>query len=143
MDTGPYANPAQAALALRRALAADPGNLVVRLGLMELFRQQGRLEESVGCLRKALVLRPDLAVIHNNLGNALKDQGRLDDAIACYRKAAALQPDYWEAHSNLIMTLHYSERQFDEGLPAAIRSNARRSSVAVCQRCAGSFARHL
>lgn len=46
METGPYANPSQAVLALRRALARDPGNRTFRLGLMELYWQQGRLEEA-------------------------------------------------------------------------------------------------
>lgn len=110
-----------AVLCYRKAVELKPEFPEALSNLGHALKQQGRLEESVAFLRKALVLRPDLAVIHNNLGNTLKDQGRLDDAIACYRKATALQPDYWEAHSNLIMTLHYSERQFDEGLPAAIR----------------------
>ena len=46
METGAYANPAQAALALRRALAADPGNRTYQLGLMELYRGEGRLDEA-------------------------------------------------------------------------------------------------
>jgi len=46
LETGAYANPAQAALALRRALAGDPGNRTFQLGLIELYRGLGRLEEA-------------------------------------------------------------------------------------------------
>ena len=65
------------------------------------FKQTGRLNESLLPMQKSVVLSPQDAEAHNNLGNTLKNLGRLDDAEASLRQAIALKPDYAEAHSNL------------------------------------------
>ena len=74
METGSFAHPAQAVLALRRALAADPANRAFRLGLMELYRQQGRLEEARAMAEEDLAagsdreLRQVLRLVYAELG---------------------------------------------------------------------------
>ena len=69
------------------------------------FKQTGRLNESLLPMQKSVGLSPQDAEAHNNLGITLFELGRLDDAEASYRKAIALKPDYAEAHSNLGNTL--------------------------------------
>jgi len=137
LDTGPYANPAQAALALRRALAADPGNIVVRLGLMELFRQQGRLDEARALGEAALgqggdlprlmgliyaelgAVEPLLEMIsaHDGAGLAALDAGaralnvgRLDAALALFRWGLERRPEDWGGWLNLCKALIHAHR---------------------------------
>ena len=69
------------------------------------FKQMGRVNESLLPMKKSADLSPQDAESHSNLGVTLKELGRLDDAEASYRKAIALKPDYAEAHSNLGNTL--------------------------------------
>ena len=73
------------------------------LGLV--FKQTGRLNESLLSMEESVELSPQDAESHSNLGVTLKELGRLDDAEASYRKAIALKPDYAEAHYNLGNTL--------------------------------------
>ncbi len=109
LETGPYAHPAQAALALRRALAGDPRNLTFRLGLMELYRRLGRLEEArrLGEEEPAPGVTGSLAVVLAELGDAgaalARCAGHPDEAAllfeAGYRALAAAQ---YEAADQLL-----------------------------------------
>lgn len=114
----------EAVVCYQRAIALKPGYPEALNNLAKGLQDQGRLDEAIACFRKAAALRSDIPEIHNNLGNALADTGRLDDAIACYRTALALRPETQQAYSNLLMTLHYSERQFDEEYPRTVRAYA-------------------
>jgi protein O-GlcNAc transferase len=114
----------EAVICYQRAVALKPDYPEALNNLAKGLQDQGRLDEAVACFRRAAALRPDIPEIHNNLGNALADMGRLDDAIACYRTALALRPETQQAYSNLLMTLHYSERQFDEEYPHTVRAYA-------------------
>ena len=114
----------EAVVCYQRAIALKPDYPEALNNLGKGLQDQGRLDEAVARFQKASQLRPDIPEIHNNLGNALADQGRLDDAIACYQKALALRPETQQAYSNLLMTLHYSERQFDEQHPRTVRAYA-------------------
>ena len=69
------------------------------------FRQTGRLKESLLVIQQSVDLSPQDAEAHSNLGITLRELGRLDEAEASYRKSIALKPDYAEAHSNLGNTL--------------------------------------
>jgi tetratricopeptide (TPR) repeat protein len=140
MDLGSYANPAQAALALRRALAQEPGNPIFLKGLMELYRQLGRLAEAralgEGHLdqggRDAEVLRL-LALVYAALGETstllafLKGregeaasavetgthalcQGRLDTAMATLDRALELEPENWRAWMTTCQALIHAHR---------------------------------
>ena len=70
-----------------------------------LFKQAGKLEDSVIANQKVLEISPNDAEAHSNLGLTLKDLGRLEDAETSYKKAIAIKPDYAEAYSNLGNTL--------------------------------------
>ena len=70
-----------------------------------LFKQTGRLNESLITNQKSVQLSPDDATAHSNLGITLKELGRLDEALASYNQAIALKPDLAEAHYNLGITL--------------------------------------
>ena len=69
------------------------------------FKQTGRLQDSVVINQKVLEISPHDADAHYNLGNTLKELGRLEDAEASYSKAIAIKPDLAEAHCNLGSTL--------------------------------------
>ena len=114
----------EAVICYQRAVALKPDYPEALNNLAKGLQDQGRLDEAVACFRKAAALRPEIPEIHNNLGNALADMGRLDAAIACYRTALALRPETQQAYSNLLMTLHYSEHQFDEEYPRTVRAYA-------------------
>jgi tetratricopeptide (TPR) repeat protein len=69
------------------------------------FKQTGRLQDSLIASERALGISPNDAESHSNLANTLKDLGRLEEAGTSYKKAIAIKPDYAEAHSNLGFTL--------------------------------------
>jgi tetratricopeptide (TPR) repeat protein len=69
------------------------------------FRQTGRLQESLITNQRAVALSPNDTEALNSLGITLKELGRLKDAEASYSKAIAIKPEYAEAHSNLANTL--------------------------------------
>jgi Tfp pilus assembly protein PilF len=66
-----------------------------------LFKQTGKLQDSLIANQRAVAISPNDAESHNNLGDTLQELGRLEDAQASYRKAIAIKPDLAEAHSNL------------------------------------------
>ena len=70
-----------------------------------IFKQTGRLQESLIVNQKAVELVQNDAEAHSNLGTALQELGRLEDAEASYKKAIAIKPDLAEAHYNLGITL--------------------------------------
>jgi len=70
-----------------------------------LFKQTGKLQDSLIANQKGLEISPNDAEAHSNLGNTLKELGRLEDAETSYNKAIAIKPDFAEAHSNLGNTL--------------------------------------
>ena len=69
------------------------------------FKQTGRLKESLIANQRAVEISPNDAEAHSNLGLTLKELGRLEDAEASYSKAIAIKPDLAEAHNNLGATL--------------------------------------
>ena len=81
--------------------------------LAVVFKETGRLNESLLLMQRAAELSPQDAETHSNLGAALKELGKLDDAEASLIHAIALQPDYASAHYNLGNTLKELGR-FDE-----------------------------
>jgi tetratricopeptide (TPR) repeat protein len=89
--------PAAAADAFRRAVAAAPDHAAAQGSLGLALAQLGELDAAIDALRAALALAPDDAGLRYNLGNALREQGRLDEALDAYRAALAVQPDFIEA----------------------------------------------
>lgn len=69
------------------------------------FKQTGRLQESLIANQRAVAISPNDAEAHSNLGNTLKEIGRLEEAEASYRIAIAINPQFAEIHSNLGIVL--------------------------------------
>jgi tetratricopeptide (TPR) repeat protein len=69
------------------------------------FKQTGKLQDSLIANQKVLELSPDDAEAYSNLGVTLKDLGRLEDAAKSYQNAIEIKPEYAEANSNLGNTL--------------------------------------
>lgn len=90
-----------AIVALRSALAANPGDAVVHNSYGGALSATGRLAEAVAQYRKAIELSPEYPDPHNNLGSALATMGRFEEAIQEFRRALELKPDYPEAHTSL------------------------------------------
>ncbi len=65
------------------------------------FKQTGRISESVTFMRKSVQLNPLDAEAHNNYGVTLQELGRLEEAEGCYTQAIILEPNYIEANNNL------------------------------------------
>ena len=70
-----------------------------------LFRQAGKLEDSVIVNQKVLEISPNDAEAHSNLGNTLHELGRLEEAEESCKKAIEIKPDLAETHNNLGNTL--------------------------------------
>ena len=85
------------------------------------FKQTGRLQDSLIANQKAVEISPNDAEAQSNLGVTLKELGRLEDAETSYKKAIAIKPDYAEAHSNLGITLQELGR-LEDALTAVIKS---------------------
>ena len=69
------------------------------------FKQTGRLQDSLLANLKALEIFPNDTEAHSNLGIALQELGKLEEAETSYKKAIAIKPDFAGAHSNLGSTL--------------------------------------
>jgi tetratricopeptide (TPR) repeat protein len=70
----------------------------------EVFKKQGRLNDSIACYQQALAFKPDSAEIYYDLGNTYHCQKSYGNAIRCYQKALELRPDFVEAYYNLANT---------------------------------------
>ncbi len=98
----------EAATGYERILVADRENWQALSNLAGVYRERGRLVESVSLFRRAIEKRPDSAVLYTNLGVALKDLGYFDEADSAHRKALELDRNFWVGHSNLLFSLNYS-----------------------------------
>lgn len=85
MDCGPFANPGQASLALRRQLAAEPDNPGLRLALMELYRGLGRLEEAAVLGEAGLAAAPEDEDLRLHLGLVYAALGATEPLLALLR----------------------------------------------------------
>ena len=56
------------------------------------FKQTGRISESITYMQKSLQLNPLDAEAHNNYGVILQELGRLEEAEASYTRAIKLEP---------------------------------------------------
>ena len=65
------------------------------------FKQMGKINESLVASQKSVQLDPRDAEAYNNLGITLQELGKLKEAEASYRQAITLKPDYAEAYNNL------------------------------------------
>ena len=79
----------------------DPNHLLCWKVLGAIFKQTGRLHESLLAIQRIVAISPNDAEAYSNLGVMLKALGRLEEAETSYKKAISLKPDYAEAYSNL------------------------------------------
>jgi Flp pilus assembly protein TadD len=86
-DSGKFA---EAEAVLRTAIAADPGNAILRNARGVMFAAMRRHLDAVWCYRDALAYDPRSVGTWTNLGNALTQLNHLKSAIACHRRAIAL-----------------------------------------------------
>jgi tetratricopeptide (TPR) repeat protein len=65
------------------------------------FKENGKLLESLDACKKAVDLMPKDAEAHNNLGITLEEIGSLQDAEKSYKKAILLNSNFPQFHNNL------------------------------------------
>jgi len=112
---------AEAELAARRAVKADPHYIAAWNNLGIILQESGQFQEALACLQRVAAAQQDNAEVHNNLGNTYKRLGELDAALASYQRALALHPQYAQAYSNLAFLLN-DLRRVDEAVAAAQRA---------------------
>ena len=66
-----------------------------------IYRQAGKLPESVAALEKAVAANPRQPIYFNQLGISYRQHGQFDKAREAYEKAIALDSNYAAAHLNL------------------------------------------
>ena len=91
------------------------------LGL--LFKQLGRVNESVAAMQRSVNLAPQDAEAQNNLGVMLQELGRFEEAETSFTEAVSLSPDYALAHYNLGNTLKEMSR-LEEAMASYTRAIA-------------------
>jgi len=122
---GDLKRPAEAAAALRIALALRPGYDKPLVGLGSAAYGAERLEEAVRCWERALRSNPaQSAGVWFNLGVALQLRGSAAAAMSAFNKAEALMPDDPRVASQRLLCLNYLDlpgerllaehRRFDE-----------------------------
>lgn len=98
---------AEAEVALRELLAADPSLHEAQFMLGHVLRDSGRLDEAISSYRRAIALKADYADAYIAWGNVLNDQGRPNEAAALYLDAIKYDPDAPDAYANLGNSLQY------------------------------------
>ncbi|HWD41678.1 MAG TPA: sulfotransferase [Fimbriimonas sp.] len=71
---------------------AAPNTLEAVFWLALLYRQVGRIRESIDCAERAIELNPREANLHSNLGLTFMAAGQPAEAVSCFQKAAELNP---------------------------------------------------
>ena len=66
-----------------------------------LFKETGRLIESLNAIQRSVQLSPEDTMAHYNLANTLKELGQFENALVSYKKAIALKPDFAKAYDRL------------------------------------------
>lgn len=85
-----------------------------------IFKETGRLEESLLASQKSVQLLPDDAEARNNLGATAQEMGKIADAETCYRTAISLDKNHAGAHANLGIVLQKQGKLLEAEL--ALRS---------------------
>ena len=82
--------PAEALLALQRAVSLAPENVSFHITLGNIYLMLERDAAAARAFRQALSIAPDSAPAHVNLATTLKRQGRLEEAVMSFRTALGL-----------------------------------------------------
>jgi Flp pilus assembly protein TadD len=118
-------NVKNALIALKEAVALQPGTVNFQLNLGEFLRRQGRLPEAEAVLRTALALAPTDTDIVCVLAVTVHQQGRSADALPLFRAAVAGSRPRPEAHL---------------GLGTLLLANGERSEARACFEAALALA---
>ena len=92
---------AEAAPALRRALALLPQDAETHHNLAIVLQALGQSPAAEASYRRAIQLKPDYFQAHNDLGNLLQSLDRYAEAEASSLRALEIEPEFFEAHSAL------------------------------------------
>jgi tetratricopeptide (TPR) repeat protein len=84
-----------------RAVALDPGNLVVEHRLAAALRDAGRVDESQQQYLRAIALGPRWALPRLELGGLHEDRGQLAAALRRYEEGLALDPTHLEGQASV------------------------------------------
>jgi tetratricopeptide (TPR) repeat protein len=99
----------KAALAYRKAIAADAQNIEARNALGVALARTGRLADAEAALREAVALAPDRAHVRNNLGYVLLLAGKPAAAVVELRAALTLDAGDTVVRANLSDALARSD----------------------------------
>jgi Flp pilus assembly protein TadD len=77
---------------LLKAMASNPKDPDIRLGLAYAYDRQGRLDEAIVHYQKAIELNPRDSTAFNNLGVLYEKKGNYDEAIRQFEKAVEIDP---------------------------------------------------
>lgn len=108
--------PAEAELALRRALAGVPDDAEAHGCLGVALALQGRKAEAIDEFERSLRREPEQPETEFNLGVSLAGLGRLEESVGHYAAAVRLRPGYGDAQLDLGVTLAQLGR-FADALP--------------------------
>lgn len=86
-------------------LAQNPGAFAAHVGLGNILKDRGKLDEAMAHFREAIRLKPRLETALNNIGLVLNMQGKGEQALPYFHQAIEFQPRYWDAHNNLGVVL--------------------------------------
>ena len=75
--------------------------------LGEIFKRQGKIDETIDRYTEVLRIKPGYAEIHNNLGTTLLRKGKAEEAIVHLREALRIKPDSADIYINLGSALFY------------------------------------
>lgn len=101
---------AEAAEALRKSVALDPGSDFAHGLLGVTLARMGDLAGARVEFQRAVDINGSNVDALNNLGNVLKDFGERDRAVASYRRALAIRPALPATLNNLGLTLYEMDR---------------------------------
>jgi tetratricopeptide (TPR) repeat protein len=107
-------DPARAAEAFRKALAADPFDYTANVNLAVILREQEQMDESRECLRRAMQVRPNDILSRYQLAAIALHDGKLETARRDLEAIAKEAPAYAEAHITLA-TVYYRLQKKTEG----------------------------
>jgi Flp pilus assembly protein TadD len=126
----------KAALAYRKAIAADAQNIEARNALGVALARSGRLADAEAALREAVALAPDRAHVRNNLGYVLLLAGKPAAAVLELRAALTLDAGDTVVRANLSDALARSDAAHPGGDAPAERPAPPPAVVRVAEAAA-------
>jgi len=88
-------------IALRGALAIEPGNMRIHKSLAQVYFQQNKLEDAAKTCQFILSIEPDDAKVHFFLGTVYEEQGKRYEAIKEFEAAVELDAEFPDALNSL------------------------------------------